>query len=61
MYSKKTYTVQEATKKLEHYCAYQERCRHEIRQKLSDLGYWGEQADVIMNQLADERFFYGHH
>lgn len=43
--------------KLQRYCAYRERCRHEIRQKLSDLGYWGERADEIMNQLADERFW----
>lgn len=43
--------------KLQRYCAYRERCRQEIHKKLSDLGYWGERADQIMNQLADERFW----
>lgn len=43
--------------KLQRYCAYRERCRQEIRQKLSGLGYWGERADQIMNQLEDERFW----
>ncbi|MEZ4887892.1 MAG: regulatory protein RecX [Chitinophagales bacterium] len=43
--------------KLQRYCAYRERCGQEIRQKLSNLGCWGEQADEVMNQLADERFW----
>ena len=54
---KKHISPEQALSKLQRYCAYRERCRQEIRQKLSDLGYWGERADQIMNQLADERFW----
>jgi len=59
---KKTYTVQEATKKLEHYCAYQERCHQEVRQKLQSMHMIPEAIDVIVvhllkhNYLNEERF-----
>jgi len=63
MYQKlKSYTVAEAQKKLEHYCAYQERCHKEVRQKLRDLDMIPEAADIIIvhllqhNYLNEERF-----
>ncbi|REE17035.1 regulatory protein [Winogradskyella pacifica] len=62
MDSNKTYTVNEAQKKLEHYCAYQERCHKEVRQKLRDMRMIPEAIDVIMvhliqdNYLNEERF-----
>ncbi len=62
MQSKKTYTLQEATKKLEHYCAYQERCHQEVRQKLEGMYMIPEAIDVIIvhllkhNFLNEERF-----
>lgn len=62
MQSKKTYTVQEATKKLEHYCAYQERCHKEVKQKLEGMYMIPEAIDVIIvhllkhNFLNEERF-----
>ncbi|MEP5339147.1 MAG: regulatory protein RecX [Algibacter sp.] len=62
MQSKKTYTVQEATKKLEHYCAYQERCHQEVRDKLKGMFMIPEAIDVIVvhliahNFLNEERF-----
>ncbi|WNH13821.1 regulatory protein RecX [Thalassobellus suaedae] len=62
MQTKKTYTVQEATKKLEHYCAYQERCHQEVRQKLEGMYMIPEAIDVIIvhlikhNFLNEERF-----
>ena len=58
----KSYTVAEAQKKLEHYCAYQERCHKEVRQKLKDLDMIPEAADIIIvhllqhNYLNEERF-----
>ncbi|WP_229720450.1 regulatory protein RecX [Winogradskyella helgolandensis] len=52
----KTYTVDEARKKLEHYCAYQERCHKEVRQKLRDMRMIPEAIDVIMVQLIADNF-----
>ena len=56
MQSKKTYTVQEATRKLEHYCAYQERCHQEVRQKLMDMHMIPEAIDVIIVHLLEHNF-----
>jgi len=56
MQTKKTYTVQEATKKLEHYCAYQERCHKEVRQKLESLHMIPEAIDVIIVHLLKHNF-----
>lgn len=53
---KKTYTLQEATKKLEHYCAYQERCHKEVAQKLTDMHMIPEARDVIMVHLIQHNF-----
>jgi regulatory protein len=58
----KTYTVDEAQKKLESYCAYQERCHKEVRNKLRDMRIIPEAIDSIMahliehNYLNEERF-----
>lgn len=56
MTSKKTYTVQEATRKLEHYCAYQERCHQEVRQKLVGMYMIPEAIDVIVVHLLEHNF-----
>jgi regulatory protein len=62
MNSSKTYTVDEAQKKLEHYCAYQERCHKEVRKKLWEMKMIPEASDHIMvhliqhNYLNEERF-----
>jgi regulatory protein len=56
MQTKKTYTLQEATKKLEHYCAYQERCHKEVVQKLTDMYMIPEAIDVIIVHLIQHNF-----
>ncbi|GAA4890168.1 regulatory protein RecX [Flaviramulus aquimarinus] len=56
MLSKKTYTVHEATKKLEHYCAYQERCHQEVRQKLVAMHMIPEVIDIIIVHLLEHNF-----
>lgn len=53
---KKTYTVQEATRKLEHYCAYQERCHQEVRQKLERMHMIPEAIDMIIVHLLEHNF-----
>lgn len=56
MQTKKTYTLQEATKKLEHYCAYQERCHQEVTQKLEQMHMIPEAIDVIVVHLIEHNF-----
>ena len=56
MQTKKSYTLQEATRKLEHYCAYQERCHKEVRQKLESLNMIPEAIDIIIVHLLEQNF-----
>jgi len=51
MQKQTSFTVQEAQKKLEHYCAYQERCHKEVIQKLKSLNMIPLAIDVIIGQL----------
>lgn len=54
--------VETARKKLEQYCAYQERCHKEVVQKLQSLGMQQQASDYIIahliahNFLNEERF-----
>lgn len=52
----KSYTVEEAKKKLEHYCAYQERCHDEVQQKLRELNMIPQAADVIISHLIENNY-----
>ena len=56
MFQKKTFTVDEAKKKLEYYCAYQERCHKEVRQKLKDMHMIPEAIDIIVVHLLEHNF-----
>lgn len=51
-----SYTLAEAKKKLEYYCAYQERCHKEVRQKLRDMRMIPEAIDQIITHLITENF-----
>ena len=46
----------EAHRKLEHYCAYQDRCHQEVRKKLIDLGCYGDDLEEVMAQLVVDNF-----
>ncbi|MFC7356401.1 regulatory protein RecX [Jejudonia soesokkakensis] len=52
----KTYTVDEATQKLEAYCAYQERCHKEVHQKLKNMGMIPQAIDQIIHHLLQHNF-----
>jgi len=52
----KSYTVAEATSRLESYCAYQERCHKEVQQKLWDMKMIPEARDVIILHLLQHNF-----
>ncbi|MBN4070536.1 RecX family transcriptional regulator [Olleya sp. AH-315-F22] len=56
MFQKKTYTLDEAKKKLEYYCAYQERCHKEVTQMLKDMSMIPQAIDVIIVHLLQHNF-----
>lgn len=47
----------EALAKLEHFCAYRERCPKEVRTKLAELGVRGSDAEQIFEVLREDGFF----
>ncbi|QJP33996.1 RecX family transcriptional regulator [Nonlabens sp. Ci31] len=54
--SKDTYTVEEATRSIERYCAYQERCHKEIEDKLKSMGMIQLAIDEIIPHLIHHKF-----
>lgn len=60
--SKPTLTKEQALQKLQHYCAYAERCHQDVVSKLYELNVWKKEHDAILaaliedNYLNEERF-----
>jgi len=52
----KAYTLNEAIKKLESYCAYQERCHKEVVNKLREMRMIPEATDQIVVHLIDNNY-----
>ena len=55
-FQQKSYTVSEATTRMEHYCAYQERCHKEIHQKLKEMNMIPQAIDQIVHHLLQHNF-----
>jgi regulatory protein len=53
---KDVFSVQEALKKIEHYCAYQERCHDEVVQKLRTMKMDADEIDTIIVKLIQDNF-----
>ena len=53
---KKQLTKEQALQKLKHYCAYQERCHSEVKEKLYSLGVWKKEHDEIIATLIEENY-----
>lgn len=53
---KKQLTKEQALQKLKHYCAYQERCHSEVKEKLYSLGVWKKEHDEIIASLIEENY-----
>jgi len=54
--NQKPHTLTEATKKLEHYCAYQERCHKEVITKLREMRMVPQARDLIVTHLIQENY-----
>ncbi|AOZ98923.1 regulatory protein RecX [Flavobacterium commune] len=53
---KDVFTIKEAIQKIEHYCAYQERCHQEVEQKLRNMKMDSDEIDHIIAHLINENF-----
>ena len=53
---KDVFSVKEAIHKLEHYCAYQERCHEEVVQKLRSMKMDSDEIDTILVHLISDNF-----
>lgn len=52
----KIVTKEQALQKLKHYCAYQERCHSEARQKLYSLGLRTRDVEEVISSLIEEDY-----
>ncbi len=53
---KDVFTIKEAIQKIEHYCAYQERCHEEVEQKLRSMKMDSDEIDRIIAHLINDNF-----
>ncbi|MBB4080003.1 regulatory protein [Lewinella aquimaris] len=53
---KVVYTAEQALEALQHYCAYQDRCHKEAREKLHELGFYGDPAEEVIVELIHEKY-----
>ena len=59
MFSKQkkvAYTYSQALESLQEYCAYQDRCHKEVRNKLYELKFYGDEAEEVMCELIREKY-----
>lgn len=57
MRKKADFTASEqALSTLKHFCAYQDRCHQEARERLAELGVYGDRAEEIIVTLIEEKF-----
>jgi regulatory protein len=56
MTGSQTYSFLEAKQKIEAYCAYQERCDFEVRQKLFSWNLASEDVDALISDLITHNF-----
>lgn len=49
-------SLQEAAVKIKTYCAYQERCHDEVRQKLYSFGLYNKEVDQLIADLIQENY-----
>lgn len=47
---------EQAFQKIRHFCAYQERCHREVKEKLFEFGIKSDQADEMISKLIEEKY-----
>ena len=52
----KTITKEQAFQKLKHYCAYQERCHKEVKEKLYSFGLYKRDVEELISRLIEENY-----
>ncbi|HEX4956793.1 MAG TPA: regulatory protein RecX [Lacibacter sp.] len=53
---RKQLTKEQALQKAKHYCAYQERCHSEVKEKLYSFGLRKTEVEELLTQLIDENY-----
>ena len=56
MYSKQSFTPDQALQKIKQFCAYQERCHREVTEKLYSFGLYKKAVEIILSNLIEENF-----
>lgn len=56
MEDKKTFTREQSLEKIKYYCAYQERCHQEVKDKLYSFGLHRRDVDEILSDLITTNF-----
>ncbi|MEP7237269.1 MAG: regulatory protein RecX [Ferruginibacter sp.] len=52
----KYYSNEEALQKAKQYCAYQERCHSEVKEKLYSFGLYKKDVDELLSQLISDNY-----
>ena len=56
MFQRKKLTREQAIPKIKYYCAYQERCQAEVREKLYSFGLWKTDVENIVSEMISENY-----
>lgn len=53
---KQYFTKEQALQKAKHYCAYQERCHSEVKEKLYSFGLYKKEVEELLSLLIEENY-----
>jgi regulatory protein len=56
MIRRSSLTPEQALQKARHYCAYQERCHREVKEKLYSFGLWKKDVEQALSTLIEENY-----
>ncbi len=56
MFQRTSLSLEQALQKARHYCGYQERCHHDVKEKLYSLGLRRQDVDAALATLIEEDY-----